>query len=159
MLDRRFAFVSVVAVVALTLLCAPLSAQKKRRRDPGAGRLITEFPVPDVAPIDVEAVKVFANGNGWISDSINKVAESGQLDLIVDAEVSLDDDTKVSVNMTNVPLIDVQDQRIGGMLVFEDISREKRMKSTMSRYMSRQLVDQLVEAGDVDATHLANSKE
>jgi len=32
--------------------------------------------------------------------------------------------------------------------VFEDISREKRIKSTMSRYMSRQLVDQLVEAGD-----------
>ena len=55
MLDRRFAFVSVVAVAALALLCAPLTAQKKRRRDPGAGRLITEFPVPDVAPIDVAA--------------------------------------------------------------------------------------------------------
>jgi adenylate cyclase len=101
------------------------------------------------APLEAEAVKVFGNGNSWIADSINKVEESGQLDLIVDAEVSLDDDTKVSVNMTNVPLIDVQEQRIGGMLVFEDISREKRMKSTMSRYMSRQLVDQLVEAGDV----------
>lgn len=35
MLDRRFVCVSVVALAALALLCAPLTAQKKRRRDPG----------------------------------------------------------------------------------------------------------------------------
>ena len=73
MLDRRFAFVSVVAVVALTLLCAPLSAQKKRRRDPGAGRLITEFPVPDVAPIDVEAATEKA-----LSAMLGREEEGGQ---------------------------------------------------------------------------------
>jgi len=55
MLDRRFVILLVAAAAALTLVCAPLTGQKKRRRDPGAGRLITDFPVPDAAPIDVAA--------------------------------------------------------------------------------------------------------
>lgn len=102
----------------------------------------------DTTPIDAQAVEVFSNGNSWITDSIDKVTASGRLDLIVDAEVHLDDEKTVSVNMTTVPLIDVQEQPIGCMLIFEDISREKRIKSTMSRYMSRELVDQLVGAGE-----------
>ena len=52
MLDRRSV---CVLAVALAVLCAPLAAQKKRRAEPGAGRLITEFPVPEAAPLDVAA--------------------------------------------------------------------------------------------------------
>lgn len=99
-------------------------------------------------PIGLAATDVFHSGNQWIADSLAKIAISGKMDLIVDTEVHLADDNRTSVNMTSVPLVDVAEEVIGGMLVFEDISREKRIKSTMSRYMSRQLVDQLVEAGD-----------
>ena len=34
------------------------------------------------------------------------------------------------------------------MLVLEDITSEKRVKSTMSRYMSREVVDRLLSGGD-----------
>jgi adenylate cyclase len=34
------------------------------------------------------------------------------------------------------------------MLILEDISSEKRVKSTMARYMSKEVVDQLLEAGE-----------
>ena len=34
------------------------------------------------------------------------------------------------------------------MLIFEDITDEKRVKSTMSRYMSKEVVDQLLDAGE-----------
>ena len=91
---------------------------------------------------------VFRHDNAWIAASIDKVAASGKLDLIMDTEIYLDGGEKVSVNMTCVPLIDVNEEPIGCMLIFEDISREKRIKGTMSRYMSRQLVDQLMEAGE-----------
>ena len=53
MLDRRSVF--VIALAALVFCCTPLTAQKKRRRQAGAGRLITEFPVPEKGPIDVAA--------------------------------------------------------------------------------------------------------
>lgn len=100
------------------------------------------------APLGQTAASVFHGENQWIADSVGKIASSGEPELTVDAEVHLGGDERASVNMTTVPLVDVSDQVIGGMLVFEDISREKRIKSTMSRYMSRQLVEQLVEAGD-----------
>lgn len=58
MLDRRSVF--VIALAALVFCCSPLTAQKKRRRQAGAGRLITEFPVPEKAPIDVAAATATA---------------------------------------------------------------------------------------------------
>ncbi|MEC8651759.1 MAG: hypothetical protein VXY92_04280 [Planctomycetota bacterium] len=58
MLDRRSVF--VIALAALVFCCAPLTAQKKRRRQAGAGRLITEFPGPEKPPIDVAAATATA---------------------------------------------------------------------------------------------------
>jgi len=39
-------------------------------------------------------------------------------------------------------------EKIGTMLMLEDVSNEKRMKSTMSRYMDPRLADQLMAGGD-----------
>jgi adenylate cyclase len=47
-----------------------------------------------------------------------------------------------------VPLIDPANKSIGTMLILDDITREKRIKSTMSRYMSKEVADQLLEAGE-----------
>ena len=40
-------------------------------------------------------------------------------------------------------------QPIGFILIFEDITSEKRVKSTMARYMDRDLADRLLEGGDL----------
>jgi adenylate cyclase len=53
-----------------------------------------------------------------------------------------------SVNLSVVPLIDIKEHPIGYMLIFEDISREKRVKTTMARYMTKEVLDKLVEEGD-----------
>jgi adenylate cyclase len=54
----------------------------------------------------------------------------------------------VSVNMTVQPLFGLEGERIGSMLVFEDITAEKRMKTTMARYMSKEVADQVLAGGD-----------
>lgn len=100
------------------------------------------------APVGAFAADVFNGENQWIADSVDTIATSAEPDVVMDSDVLRQDGERASVNMTSVPLVDVSEQVIGGMLVFEDISREKRIKGTMSRYMSRQLVEQLVEAGD-----------
>ncbi len=103
----------------------------------------------DAADLEDRAVAaVFGGPNGWIADAVARINESGKPDLIIDTDIHVGESARASVNVTGVPLVDVNGQSIGVMLVFEDISREKRVKSTMSRYLSGHIVDQLLEAGD-----------
>jgi adenylate cyclase len=65
----------------------------------------------------------------------------------MDAEISCGGE-KVSVNVTIMPLISTNEAKLGSMIMIEDISKEKRMKSTMSRYMDPSLADRLLKAGE-----------
>ncbi len=89
---------------------------------------------------------VFGPENQWVLDSVASVESSRTTDLSVDAALALADGGAASVNLTTVPLIDAAKQTIGTMLIFEDITDEKRVKSTMSRYMSKEVVDQLLDS-------------
>ena len=103
--------------------------------------------------------KDFFSGNiSWIYEKISAVNESREPDLIMDTEIEIiNSDTseteKISANLTILPLInedsdgrtDQTDAFLGTLLMFEDISSEKRMKSTMSRYMDPGIADQLLE--------------
>jgi len=64
----------------------------------------------------------------------------------MDAPLQVADET-LSVNLTVQPLLDAEQKHIGSMFVIEDISSEKRIKSTMSRYMDPGIADRLVSAG------------
>ena len=55
----------------------------------------------------------------------------------------------VSANVSVLPLIGANGDHLGTMIVTEDISGEKRVRSTMARYMDPGLADQLVR-GDED---------
>ena len=91
---------------------------------------------------------VLGERNAWILRSLEKVRVSGKTDVSVDTDLLLEDREAVSINLNTVPLVTSQNQPIGYMLVMEDISREKRLRNTMSRYMSKAVVDQLLESGE-----------
>ena len=55
---------------------------------------------------------------------------------------------RAPINLTTAPLLDLDNKAIGYMLVFEDITREKRVRNTMSRYMAKEVVDRLLASGD-----------
>jgi len=97
---------------------------------------------------DKPAASLFHDKNAWVLERVAKVVETGEIDLTVDTEFHLESGSTVSVNLTAVPLIDVKEEPIGCMLVLEDITSEKRVKSTMSRYMSREVVERLLSGGD-----------
>ena len=99
--------------------------------------------------LNKSAQDLFAHGqNAWILESLGKVVESGEVDITMDAAVALAGGDMASVNLTVVPLIDMEEKAIGYMLIFEDITREKRIKGTMARYMTKEVVDQLLESGE-----------
>lgn len=91
---------------------------------------------------------VFGGANSWVTNSLDKVLRTGRIDNTVDSDLVLDGRRAVSVNMTAVPLQDQRDEQLGSMLIMEDITREKRLRNTMSRYMSKAVMDELLAGGD-----------
>ncbi|TSA16639.1 MAG: adenylate/guanylate cyclase domain-containing protein [Betaproteobacteria bacterium] len=92
--------------------------------------------------------ELFVGRNAWICQSLDTVRAEGKTDMTVDTEVFMDDAQAVSVDLTTVPLLSISDEPIGYMLMLEDITREKRLRNTMSRYMSKTVVDRLLESGE-----------
>ena len=88
----------------------------------------------------------FAGDNAWVLEKLKLVAESGQQQTSVDAPLQVAGET-LSVNFTVQPLLNIDQKRIGSMFVIEDISSEKRIKSTMSRYMDPGIADRMLAAG------------
>jgi adenylate cyclase len=94
-----------------------------------------------------KAADFFTGANGWIIEKIRHVEESGKPDVIMDAEAEFAG-ARVSVNLTLLPLINTAKKKLGSMIIIDDITSEKRMKSTMSRYMDPGLANQILEGGE-----------
>ena len=110
--------------------------------------------------LDINSEVFFRDNNSWVEEKIKNVKETKEPDIIMDAELEIKDsetekNEMISVNLTILPLInedsegrtDKKDDFLGILLMIEDISSEKRMKSTMSRYMDPGIADQLLEDG------------
>ena len=94
-----------------------------------------------------KAADFFTGANGWIIEKIRHVEESGKPDVIMDAEAEFAG-TRISVNLTLLPLVNTEKKKLGSMIIIDDITSEKRMKSTMSRYMDPGLADQILDGGE-----------
>ena len=97
--------------------------------------------------LERHAEEFFAGPNAWVCERIKKVEETQSSDITMDADLEFGGE-RVSVNLTVLALTNVEGRRLGTMLMMEDISGEKRLKSTMSRYMDPAVADQLLESQD-----------
>lgn len=96
-----------------------------------------------------KAEEYFAGDNSWIYEKIQTVHDSQKPEMTMDRPVTFRGQTQ-SINATVLPLISVEKKKtLGTLIMIEDISSEKRMKSTMARYMDPALSDKLM-AGGVD---------
>ena len=97
--------------------------------------------------IGEQASKVFTHENAWVINNIIKVAEDGESIFKLDSDLYLVDNSTASVNLNVVPLLDLNNNNIGSMLVLDDITNEKRVRNTMSRYFTEEVADQLLLEG------------
>jgi adenylate cyclase len=118
--------------------------------------------------VDKRAEEFFSGSNAWVLEKLKRVEETQAKEEIMGAEIevvvyeaekpeSKEEKTeakpkskieKISVNMGVLPLVSVEKKKMGSMLMIEDISNEKRMKSTMSRYMDAGIAEQLLAGGE-----------
>ena len=123
-----------------------------------SGLRIAKCKMDDVVGKQVD--EFFTGKNGWVVERLKTVGETKEQVIVMDQSMEFAEEL-TSANVTLMPLRGVEGENLGSMVMIEDISSEKRMKSTMSRYMDPGLADQLLAGGEdilggknVDATVL-----
>ena len=89
----------------------------------------------------------FVGPNAWVQEKVLQVEATQSADVTMDADLKFNDE-KLSVNVTVLPLSSIEKKKLGTMIMIEDISSEKRMKSTLSRYMDPSLAGRLLDGGE-----------
>jgi len=110
-----------------------------------AGYRIMQVREEDI--LSIPFAEFFTGPNAWVAEKIQEIGD-GVFEML-DAEMEFGGE-KVSVNLTIQPLMSADAKKLGSMLMLEDISAEKRMKSTMSRYMDPGIAAQLMKSGKQD---------
>lgn len=95
------------------------------------------------APVE----KVFHGQNNWVTNIIRTVLQTRETSTSLDAQLTNFQDRSLAINLSATPLLDANARSLGCTMVIEDISNEKRIRSTMARYMTREIADQVLAEG------------
>jgi adenylate cyclase len=110
-----------------------------------AGLKIFQCAATDI--IGKKAEEIFTGKNEWIVERIAKVEAQKTSDNQMDVEIEVGGQT-ATVNFSVLPLKTDHAEQLGTMLMIEDISTEKRVKATMSRYMDPTIAARMLEDDD-----------
>ncbi len=97
--------------------------------------------------IGQDAVAQLRIDNSWLADELLSTSIDGQARNFVDVDVLTFNSTKQSMNISIVPLSN-EESDMGLLIMLEDITEEKRLKGTMSRFMTKEVADKIIEQGD-----------
>lgn len=78
-----------------------------------------------------------------------KTIETGEKYYQNDIEIAVENDKKIAINQSVLPMHDVKGEIIGAINVFNDLSKEKRIQSNLSRYIPQHLVDEVMNRENV----------
>jgi adenylate cyclase len=109
-----------------------------------AGRRIMKTQPQDI--LRRPAADVFSGVNKWVVEKIELVGQKQTQDVTMDTEMTFNG-VKVSANVTVLPLISTQKKKLGSLVMIEDMTGEKRLKTTMARYMDASVAEKVLQAG------------
>ncbi len=104
--------------------------------------------LPEEKLIDKEAAHIFSGGNQWIVDSLGYAAETSGADYHADTDFLRNDGSEIAVNVTIAALADIDGAPMGFMVEIEDITDEKRFRTTMARYLAKEVIDKVLHSAD-----------
>ncbi|PZQ57829.1 MAG: hypothetical protein DI570_19370 [Phenylobacterium zucineum] len=107
---------------------------------------ILGVPAARLAGADSRAL--LAGSNPWLLDEIDGVSRRGQAKTLLDADLVTGDGGKIAANLSIVPLV-TDGEPVGLLILIEDITDRKRLQGTMSRYMTQEVVDQVLAHDDL----------
>ncbi len=90
----------------------------------------------------------FIDENAWIMKKVKKVGETKAKEEAMEAEIKVGG-TKKYINLAVLPLISVKKkEKLGTMIMMEDVSENMRMQSTMARHMGSSVAERLMAEGE-----------
>jgi adenylate cyclase len=115
--------------------------------NPAAERILG-FKDDNLSERSLSAV-IDAQANRAFLDPVQHAIDAGEPGEEHEITFLRSDGTTMTFNLSAVPLLDHRSQQIGVVVVVEDISREQRLESTLTRVVSRQVAKQLVDSGAI----------
>ncbi|MDP3801120.1 adenylate/guanylate cyclase domain-containing protein, partial [Brevundimonas sp.] len=97
--------------------------------------------------LGLDARALLPRFNPRLVDEIAAVADSGEPKLLLDIELATNRERPPAVNLSITPL-EGDNGRVGVLLVIEDISEGKRLQGAMRRFMTQEVVDQVLGRDD-----------
>jgi adenylate cyclase len=91
--------------------------------------------------------QLLAEGNPFIMGEVEAVSAGGEPKTLLDIDVRTARGDNISANITIVPLMS-ETERVGLLILIEDISEGKRLQGAMRRFMTQKVVDQVLGRGD-----------
>lgn len=85
-------------------------------------------------------------GNPWWAGARSEEGER----YLGEVEITRRDGSPRQATVTRVPLTDPDDRNLGSMLVFDDVTSEKRVRNTLSRYLAPQVAEQMLADADLN---------
>lgn len=98
--------------------------------------------------LGASALHLFGHANAWVRRLVRKAARSQQAERTVDATVHAPDGTTTATNVVASPLYASDGRVFGFAIVIDDITTEMRLRTTMARYMTREVAEQVLAQGD-----------
>jgi len=94
--------------------------------------------------ININFKEFLGSRNRHAIQLIYHVISRGVTEQLIDMELSLQNGQTIIVNLSVIPLLDSQRELKGTLLIFEDISQDKRVKQMLSRYLSSEVMQELI---------------
>lgn len=94
--------------------------------------------------IDQDYAHFFTENNQVFINTVDKADQTGEIAQLFDVEYIAENQNIININLNAMRLMDAKNENIGLILVLEDITKEKRMKSTLSQYMTKEIAEQVL---------------
>ncbi len=86
--------------------------------------------------------------NAWLAKELVAVRQEATPRTFLDVDVANFKTTVKSLNLSVIPLIGEEGEDIGILMLLEDITGAKRLRGTMSRFMTKEIADRILEDGE-----------
>ncbi len=102
-----------------------------------------------IAPEDAgaSAALLLTGDNAWLAGEVESVNASGRPKTLLDADLRSARGEVVSANLSIVPLL-AESEQAGLLIIIEDITQGKRLQGAMRRFMTQNVVDQIMGRED-----------
>lgn len=106
------------------------------------------FQVPEGALKGRDFIELLGKSNEALADAVRGIAASKLSFVEFNMPLVVSNGKQHIVNINGVPLFNETNEWDGTVIVIENITEEKRLKSTLTRYMSKAVVDKVLNDQD-----------